>query len=181
MSSNLKKFDSPEDILNFISSKFENLEEITSKHLSKLKKELESATISNFTLNIDNLMEDLNSLLKYNKEPEQFMKVISSRNIINKSVSNFKQEKKDIATRGEKVDSILKELKKAAEKANDKESIEDIEWIIQKLYEGNIYTINENFMENEHFKTDINKEGMDYMIQYSKIENDLQNPKIIHL
>ena len=177
MSSNLKKFDSPEDILNFISSKFENLEEITSKHLSKLKKELESATISNFTLNIDNLMEDLNSLLKYNKEPEQFMKVIYSRNIINKSVSNFKQEKKDIATRGEKVDSILKELKKAAEKANDKESIEDIEWIIQKLYEGNIYTINENFMENEHFKTDINKEGMDYMIQYSKIENDLQKSK----
>jgi L-rhamnose mutarotase len=174
MSSNSKKFDSPEDILNFINSKFENLEEITSKHLSKLKKELESANISNFTLNIDNLMEDLNSILKYNSEPEQFMKMVSSRDVINKSVSNLK---KDIATRGEKVDSILKELKKAAEKENDKESIADIEWIIQKLYEGDIYRINENFMENEHFKTDINKEGMDYMIQYSKIENDLQKSK----
>ena len=174
MSSNSKKLDSPEDILNFINSKFENLEEITSKHLSKLKKELESANISNFTLNIDNLMEDLNSILKYNSEPEQFMKMVSSRDVINKSVSNLK---KDIATRGEKVDSILKELKKAAEKENDKESIVDIEWIIQKLYEGDIYRINENFMENEHFKTDINKEGMDYMIQYSKIENDLQKSK----
>ena len=174
MSSNSKKLDSPEDILNFINSKFENLEEITSKHLSKLKKELESANISNFTLNIDNLMEDLNSILKYNSEPEQFMKMVSSRDVINKSVSNLK---KDIATRGEKVDSILKELKKAAEKENDKESIADIEWIIQKLYEGDIYRINENFMENEHFKTDINKEGMDYMIQYSKIENDLQKSK----
>ena len=174
MSSNSKKLDSPEDILNFINSKFENLEEITSKHLSKLKKELESANISNFTLNIDTLMEDLNSILKYNSEPEQFMKLVSSRDVINKSVSNLK---KDIATRGEKVDSILKELKKAAEKENDKESIADIEWIIQKLYEGDIYRINENFMENEHFKTDINKEGMDYMIQYSKIENDLQKSK----
>ena len=174
MSSNLKRFDSPEDILDFINSKFQNVEEITMKHLLKLKKELESSSIKNFTLNIDNLMEDLNSLLKYNKEPEQFLKVISSRNIINLSISNVK---KDIATRGEKVESILKELKKAAEKANDKESIEDIEWIIQKLHEGGIYKINENFMENEHFKTEINKEGMDYMIQYSKIENDLQKSK----
>ena len=78
MSSNLKRFDSPEDILDFINSKFQNVEEITMKHLLKLKKELESSSIKNFTLNIDNLMEDLNSLLKYNKEPEQFLKVISS-------------------------------------------------------------------------------------------------------
>ena len=32
-------------------------------------------------------------------------------------------------------------------------------------------------MDNDHFKTEINKEGMDYMIQYSKIENDLQKSK----
>ena len=174
MSSHPRKIEDPEDILDIINEKFANLEEITSKHLSKIKKELESATITNFTLNIDNLMEDLNSLLKYNKEPEQFLKVVTSSNIINKSVSNLK---KDISTRGEKVDSILKELKKAAEKANDKESISDIEWIIQKLHEGDMYEINTNFMKNEHFKTEINKEGMDYMIQYSKIENDLQKSK----
>ena len=174
-SSPSRKVESPEDIFDIISEKFSNLEELNTKHLSKLKKEIESCTIKNFTLNIDNLMEDLNSLLKYNKEPEQFLKVISSRNIINKSVSNLK---KDISTRGEKVDSMLKELKKAAEKANDKESIEDIEWIIQKLHEGDIFEINQkNFMENEHFKTEINKEGVDYMIQYSKIENDLQKSK----
>ena len=174
MSTSPRKIESPEEIYDLINETFSNLDEITNKHLSKLKKELESATITNFTLNIDNLFEDFNSLLKYNKEPEQFLKVISSRNIINKSVSNLK---KDISTRGEKVDSMLKELKKAAEKANDKESIADIEWIIQKLHEGGIYDITENFMANEHFKTEINKEGMDYMIQYSKIENDLQKSK----
>ena len=174
MSSPSKKIDSPEELLDFIKVKFSNLEEISSKHLSKLKKELESSTITNFSLNIDNLIEDLNSLLKYNKEPEPFLKLVSSKNIISKSISNVK---KDISTRGEKVDSILKELKKAAEKANDKESIEDIEWIIKKLHEGDIYEINENFMENEHFRTEVNKEGMDYMIQYSKIENDLQKSK----
>ena len=174
MSTSPRKIESPEEIYDLINETFSNLDEITNKHLSKLKKELESATITNFTLNIDNLFEDFNSLLKYNKEPEQFLKVISSRNIINKSVSNLK---KDISTRGEKVDSMLKELKKAAEKANDKESIADIEWIIQKLHEGRIYDITENFMANEHFKTEINKEGMDYMIQYSKIENDLQKSK----
>ena len=174
MSSPLKNIESPEDILDLLNEKFANLEEITTKHISKLKKELETSTITNFSLNIDNLIEDLNSVLKYNKEPEQFIKVVSSRNIINKSVSNLK---KDIATRGEKVDSILKELKKAAEKANDKESIEDIEWIIKKLHEGDIFEISHNFMDNDHFKTEINKEGMDYMIQYSKIENDLQKSK----
>ena len=174
MSSPLKNIESPEDILDLLNEKFANLEEITTKHISKLKKELETSTITNFSLNIDNLIEDLNSVLKYNKEPEQFLKVVSSRNIINKSVSNLK---KDIATRGEKVDSILKELKKAAEKANDKESIEDIEWIIKKLHEGDIFEISHNFMDNDHFKTEINKEGMDYMIQYSKIENDLQKSK----
>ena len=174
MSTHQRKVDSPDDILDIIKEKFSNLEEITSKHLSKLKKELESCSIINFTLNIDNLIEDLNSLAKYNKDPDQLLKVISSSNILNKSISNLK---KDISTRGEKVDSILKELKKAAEKANDKESIEDIEWIIKKLHEGDIYEINENFMENEHFRTEVNKEGMDYMIQYSKIENDLQKSK----
>jgi hypothetical protein len=174
MSSPTKKIDSPDELVDFITDKFSNLEEISNKHLPKLKKELESSTITNFTLNIENLIEDLNSLLKYNKEPEQFLKLVSSKNIINKSISNVK---KDISTRGEKVDSILNELKKAAEKANDKESIEDIEWIIKKLHEGDIYEINENFMVNEHFKTEVNKEGMDYMIQYSKIENDLQKSK----
>ena len=174
MSASQRKIESPEEIYDLISETFSNLDEITNKDLSKLKKELESATITNFTLNIENLFEDFNSLLKYNKEPEQFLNVISSRNIINKSVSNLK---KNISTRGEKVDSMLKELKKAAEKANDKESIADIEWIIQKLHEGDIYDISENFMANEHFKTEINKEGMDYMIQYSKIENDLQKSK----
>ena len=175
MSTHQRKVESPEDILDIINEKFSNVyEELTTKHLSKLKKELESCNITNFTLNIDNLIEDLTSLLKYNKDPEQFLKVISSSNIINKSVSNLK---KDISTRGEKVDSILKELKKAAEKANDKESISDIEWIIQKLHEGDMYEINTNFMKNDHFKTEINKEGMDYMIQYSKIENDIQKSK----
>jgi hypothetical protein len=175
MSTHQRKVESPEDILDIINEKFSNVyDELTTKHLSKLKKELESCNITNFTLNIDNLIEDLTSLLKYNKDPEQFLKVISSSNIINKSVSNLK---KDISTRGEKVDSILKELKKAAEKANDKESISDIEWIIQKLHEGDMYEINTNFMKNDHFKTEINKEGMDYMIQYSKIENDLQKSK----
>ena len=174
MSAPPRKIKSPEEILDVITEKFSGLEVITAKHLSKLRKEIEALTIINFTLNIDNLMEDLNSLLKYNKEPEQFFSVLSSRNIINKSVSNLK---KDISTRGEKVDSLLKELKKAAERVNDKESIADIDWIIKKLHEGDIYEINENFMENEHLKTEINKEGMDYMIQYSKIGNDLQKSK----
>ena len=102
MSTHQRKVESPEDILDIINEKFSNVyDELTTKHLSKLKKELESCIITNFTLNIDNLIEDLTSLLKYNKDPEQFLKVISSSNIINKSVSNLK---KDISTRGEKVD-----------------------------------------------------------------------------
>ena len=48
MSSPLKKIESPEDILDIISEKFSNLEEINTKHLSKLKKEIESYNIKQF-------------------------------------------------------------------------------------------------------------------------------------
>ena len=174
MSSSGKHINSPEQLLDFIKEKFSNLNQITKENILNFKKDLESSISPNLTININYLIEELSQIIKTKTNPKQFIEAITSKNIINKSISNIK---KDISTRGEKVDSILKELKTAAENANDKESVTDLEWIIQKLHEGDIYEINENFMENEHFKTEINKEGVDYMIQYSKIENDLQKSK----
>ena len=174
MSSSDKHINSPEQLLDFIKEKFSNLNQITKENILNFKKDLESSLSPNLIININYLIEELSQIIKAKTNPKQFIEAISSKNIINKSISNIK---KDISTRGEKVDSILKELKTAAENANDKESVTDLEWIIQKLHEGDIYEINENFMENEHFKTEINKEGVDYMIQYSKIENDLQKSK----
>jgi len=174
MSSSSKHINSSEQLLDFIKEKFSNLNQITKENILNFKKDLESSLSPNLTININYLIEELSQIIKTKTNPKQFIEAITSKNIINKSISNIK---KDISTRGEKVDSILKELKTAAENANDKESVTDLEWIIQKLHEGDIYEINENFMENEHFKTEINKEGVDYMIQYSKIENDLQKSK----
>ena len=176
MSSSGKHINSPEQLLDFIKEKFSNLNQITKEDILNFRKDLESSlSLSpNLAININYLIEELTQVIKTKANPKQFIEAISSKNIINKSISTIK---KDISTRGEKVDSILKELKTAAENANDKESVNDLEWIIQKLHEGDIYEINENFMENEHFKTEINKEGVDYMIQYSKIENDLQKSK----
>lgn len=174
MSSSSKHINSPEQILEFIKEKFSNLNQVTKENILNFKKDLESSLSPNLSININYLIEELSQIIKTKTNPKQFIETISLKNIINKSISNIK---KDISTRGEKVDSILKELKTAAENANDKESVNDLEWIIQKLHEGDIYEINENFMENEHFKTEINKEGVDYMIQYSKIENDLQKSK----
>ena len=174
MSSSVKHINSPEQLLDFIKEKFSNLNQITKENILNFRKDLESSLSPNLTININYLIEELTQIIKTKTNPKQFIEAISSKNIINKSISTIK---KDISTRGEKVDSILKELKTAAENANDKESVNDLEWIIQKLHEGDIYEINENFMENEHFKTEINKEGVDYMIQYSKIENDLQKSK----
>ena len=174
MSSSGKHINSPEQLLDFIKEKFSNLNQITKENILNFRKDLESSLSPNLAININYLIEELTQIIKTKANPKQFIEAISSKNIINKSISTIK---KDISTRGEKVDSILKELKTAAENANDKESVNDLEWIIQKLHEGDIYEINENFMENEHFKTEINKEGVDYMIQYSKIENDLQKSK----
>jgi calcium/calmodulin-dependent 3',5'-cyclic nucleotide phosphodiesterase len=174
MSSSGKHINSPEQLLDFIKEKFSNLNQITKENILNFRKDLESSLSPNLAININYLIEELTQVIKTKANPKQFIEAISSKNIINKSISTIK---KDISTRGEKVDSILKELKTAAENANDKESVNDLEWIIQKLHEGDIYEINENFMENEHFKTEINKEGVDYMIQYSKIENDLQKSK----
>ena len=174
MSSSGKHINSPEQLLDFIKEKFSNLNQITKENILNFRKDLESSLSPNLAININYLIEELTQIIKTKANPKQFIEAISSKNIINKSISTIK---KDISTRGEKVDSILKELKTAAENANDKESVTDLEWIIQKLHEGDIYEINENFMENEHFKTEINKEGVDYMIQYSKIENNLQKSK----
>ena len=174
MSSTNRQINSSDQLLDFIKGKLASLNEVSKEDLLNLKQDLESINSNNMNINKEYLIEELNLILKTKTDPKEFIEEMTSKNIINKSISNLK---KDISTRGEKVESILKELRIAAENANDKESVADIEWIIQKLHEGDIYEINENFMENEHFKTEITKEGVDYMIQYSKIENDLQKSK----
>ena len=166
-----KQINNQEELLAFMENHFSDLEMITSNDILSLAKEIENLSFIGF--NTTFLFNECEQIIKTSPKKTDFFAYISENNILHKAF----EHKKDISTRGEKIESILKELKREAKKAEDTESIADIEWILQQLYEGDIYEITENIMENEHLNSEINKEGVDYMIQYSKIENDLQKSK----
>ena len=166
-----KQINNQEELLAFMENHFADLEMITSNDILSLAKEIENLSFIGF--NTTFLFNECEQIIKTSPKKTDFFAYISENNILHKAF----EHKKDISTRGEKIESILKELKREAKKAEDTESIADIEWILQQLYEGDIYEITENIMENEHLNSEINKEGVDYMIQYSKIENDLQKSK----
>ena len=166
-----KQINNQEELLAFMENQFADLEMITSNDILSLAKEIENLSFIGF--NTTFLFNECEQIIKTSPKKTDFFAYISENNILHKAF----EHKKDISTRGEKIESILKELKREAKKAEDTESIADIEWILQQLYEGDIYEITENIMENEHLNSEINKEGVDYMIQYSKIENDLQKSK----
>ena len=166
-----KQISNPEELLAFMQNYFADLEIITQNNILSLAQTVETFSFIGF--NTYYLFNECEQIIKTSPKKNDFFTYISENNILHKAF----EYKKDISTRGEKIEGILKELKHEAQKAEDTESINDIEWILQQLYEGDIYEINENIMENEHLNSEINKEGVDYMIQYSKIENDLQKSK----
>lgn len=161
----------PDGLFTHIKNAFQSLKEITKVDIESLSKELYSMEEINFDLTY--LLQELDSLVKNKISYENFIDALKQKNLVLKS---FEEAKKKISTKGENINMVLKELKEEAEKAKDNESISDIEWVIQKLHEGNIYELDKNIMSSE-FHANINKEGVDFMIQYSTMENDIQKSK----
>lgn len=131
---------------------------------------------------IENMQKVYEGLSK--KTVSAFMKEIDDNNIITtccvdkKYLKDGTQKKtKEFNTKCENIIAKLKEIYKEAQTQNDLTAIEDIEWIIKTLNEENIYEIDPLVVNNEELNTEDNKDGLDFLMQYSKIEDLKQKAK----
>ena len=102
------------------------------------------------------------------------IKLIESDLYISEILQKKKDEKtkelKKVLTKSEKIISKLIKLKEKAIKVNDTISIQDIDWIISKINDQNLYDIDTNDF-NSTIRNDSNNNGLVYLMQYSQYQN----------
>ena len=81
------------------------------------------------------------------------------------------QELQKVLTKSENIISKLRKLKEKAISANDTISSQDIDWIISKINDQNLYDIDTNDF-NTTIRNDNNTSGLAYLMQYSHVENN---------
>jgi hypothetical protein len=81
------------------------------------------------------------------------------------------QELQKVLTKSENIISKLRKLKEKAVAANDTISSQDIDWIISKINDQNLYDIDTNDF-NTTIRNDNNTSGLAYLMQYSHVENN---------
>ena len=152
---------------------------ITKESLELLTKELDTKYSDAPAVNPHLLMNALKDLLDSGMtEKADFIKEIREQNLISR-VFRIQQRTaaKPINTKLENIIRALKEIRMEATKQKDMGSTLDIDWIIKTLNEENIYEIDPTVVKNEHLNTEDNKNGLDYLIQYSKLEDMNQKNK----
>ena len=152
---------------------------ITKESLELLTKELDIKYSDAPAVNPHLLMNALKDLLDSGMtEKADFIKEIREQNLISR-VFRIQQRTsaKPINTKLENIIRALKEIRMEATKQKDMGSTLDIDWIIKTLNEENIYEIDPTVVKNEHLNTEDNKNGLDYLIQYSKLEDMNQKNK----
>ena len=129
-------------------------------------------------INIEYFVKSLKNLIKKNINEEysknNFISYIKQKNL-------FKPHRDSIInTNCENILKILQDIHDEAIAQNDMKSLLDIKWIINTLNEENIYEIDPLIVLNEKNNLNSNNEnknGINYLIQYSKIE-DIKNKTI---
>ena len=152
---------------------------ITKESLESLTKQLDSKYNDAPAVNPHLLMNALKDLLESGKtDKSDYIKEIKEQNLISR-VFRIQQRStaKPINTKLENIIRALKEIRLEATKQKDMGSTLDIDWIIKTLNEENIYEIDPTVVKNEHLNTEDNKNGLDYLIQYSKLEDMNQKNK----
>ena len=152
---------------------------ITKESLESLTKELDTKYSDAPAVNPHILMNALKDLLNNGMtDKSDYIKEIKEQNLISR-VFRIQQRSstKPINTKLENIIRALKEIRLEATKQKDMGSTLDIDWIIKTLNEENIYEIDPTVVKNEHLNTEDNKNGLDYLIQYSKLEDMNQKNK----
>lgn len=96
--------------------------------------------------------------------------------LLNKIKEKKKKEMQILSTKSENIITKLKEIKAKAIKANDPQSVEDIDWIITSINDQNLYEIDTKDI-NIKIHSETNTSGIQYLMQYSKIEDSKQKEK----
>ena len=134
--------------------------------MQKKKKGIKS--IKSSTMNIVGLDLLPNIKLKKNQviESDLFIK-----DIVLQKKKEKTQELQKVLTKSENIISKLRKLKEKAVAANDTISSQDIDWIISKINDQNLYDIDTNDF-NTTIRNDNNTSGLAYLMQYSHVENN---------
>ena len=129
-------------------------------------------------INLEYFVKSLKNLIKKNINEEysknNFISYIKQKNL-------FKPHRDSIInTNCENILKVLQDIHDEAIAQNDMKSLLDIKWIINTLNEENIYEIDPLIVLNDKNNLNSNNEnknGINYLIQYSKIE-DIKNKTI---
>ena len=141
---------------------------ITAEDIQSLCEEL-SKSSENGSVDVHKLNLTMNSIVEKLEEK-------TSENLINYLNDNPNCIQKlingdSLKTNVEAIINLLQEIETEAKNQKDEESILDIEWIIKTLNEGNIYEIDPTEFHKSHFKSEESKHGLNFLMQYSKIED----------
>ena len=167
-----------EQINTKIKESFKN-DTVTNEDIEAFEKEMSSMQPGTESLNLTTLISSLKELLSIiePKTSEKFKEEIASNKLVQKCIGNNPKAPKQFNTKCENIISKLKEIREEAQKQNDIASLFDIDWIIKTLNEENIYEIDPLVVNNEDLNTEDNKNGLDFLMQYSKIEDIKQKTK----
>ena len=142
------------------------------KELNSLSPTIDSLNIPFFIQNIKNMLNTINP-----KNIDTLIAELTSQKLFEKSLAANQKVSRQFNTKCENIIEKLKEIRDAAQELNDLHSTFDIDWIIKTINEENIYEIDPLVVTNEELNTEDNKNGLDYLIQYSKIEDLKQKTK----
>ena len=167
-----------EQINEKIKNAFKN-EIVSIEDIEVFEKEMSSMTPGIEAINLPSLISMLKETLNAiePKTVENLMNEIVSKKIVQKALTSYQKVSRQFNTKCENIIQKLKEIREEAQKQNDIPSIFDIDWIIKTLNEENIYEIDPLVVNNEELNTEDNKNGLDFLMQYSKIEDLKQKTK----
>ena len=167
-----------EQINEKIKNAFKN-EIVSIEDIEVFEKEMSSMTPGIEAINLPSLISMLKETLNAiePKTVENLMNEIVSKKIVQKALTSYQKVSRKFNTKCENIIQKLKEIREEAQKQNDIPSIFDIDWIIKTLNEENIYEIDPLVVNNEELNTEDNKNGLDFLMQYSKIEDLKQKTK----
>ena len=167
-----------EQINEKIKNAFKN-EIVSIEDIEVFEKEMSSMTPGIEAINLPSLISMLKETLNAiePKTVENLMNEIVSKKIVQKVLTSYQKVSRQFNTKCENIIQKLKEIRVEAQKQNDIPSIFDIDWIIKTLNEENIYEIDPLVVNNEELNTEDNKNGLDFLMQYSKIEDLKQKTK----
>ena len=135
------------------------------KKIKEIKEKAKRIKESTKKLRISDLLPNIKIHKHYFIESDLYIKELVKRKKEEKT-----KELKKVLTKSENIITKLRKLKEKAIKSNDNITSQDIDWIISKINDQNLYDIDTN-----EFHLTINDEtnhnGIEYLKLYSQIEN----------